>query len=174
MHIFLQLSILHFTQNGQAIKQAYKTSIYLATHFHLISLDRQMSLISQDSILADQESLRESSLPDSRFQYCGNETARFPVNLQEVTTSLENVLCTIVSSATNEERESFREPLRSLQNTILYRYHTSCSTLQTRDCLVFKEAKQALTLISRKYNQLISQSNGVFENENDNGMDNHI
>lgn len=129
------------------------------------------------AIQSDQQAESESQLPEWRFQRCTAETERFPAILLEVIASIENIICTILTNASPEQTNTFRQPLTALQTTTFYRYHSSCSTLQTRDCLVVREAKNAIRLISSKYRQLIVQSSStttMSSSNYDDEMDNSI
>lgn len=146
-----------------------------------MQLDRQLTVNGENNVPDNQ---LESDVPAWRFLRCGNESVTLPSHLESITHLLENMLCNILTSATDEQRASFRAPFNRLSNTVLYRYHNSCSMLQTRDCLVVREAKQSLTFIKRKFSMLIHGSrSSVGESEtaltsqhinNDHEMDNSL
>ncbi|CAL8080695.1 unnamed protein product [Orchesella dallaii] len=167
--------IMDAMNEADAIQQTYKSGIYLTTHFHLMALDRQMSQSGESNIPDEQ---LEDDVPTWRFLRCGNETESLPSSLKDVTSQMENILCTMLTSASDEQRASFREPFNKLGKTVLYRYHSSCATLQTRDCLVVREAKQALTLIHRKFSQLMTNANRAgssnSHDEQEDDMDNSL
>lgn len=120
--------------------------------------------------ISDQEvQLEEDEVPSWRFQRCGNESDQLQARLDDVTTEMESVVCTILSSATLEQRASFRTPFNKLNDTVLERYDT-CTMRIARDCLIVREAKQATSLILRKFASLITEEANRSANTNESNV----
>jgi hypothetical protein len=124
-----------------------------------MGLDRQLSVVGLNDVRDEDlvEGHNGEELPSWRMLRCGNETNHFMPRLEEVTLHMEEFLCLLVSSATPEQRSEFRRPFNRLMNTTFLRYHSSCSTLQTRDCLVLQAAKSTLRAISSTFNILLNE-----------------
>jgi len=119
-----------------------------------MGIDRQMhnrrNPLNDDQVIEDPNQF--STIATLR---CGNESDSFMMLLRELTMKIEDILCTLVVGSTPEERASYRIPYNSLLQTQIYRYHSSCSLLETRDCLLVKETKTVLEGMAAKFNRLL-------------------
>jgi hypothetical protein len=119
-----------------------------------MGMDRQMTVVGVNDV-SDDDIDEHDDLPLWRYLRCENESDNFMLKLAEMTLQMENFLCTVVSSANLEQRAMFREPFNKLLRTTFFRYHSSCSSLQMRDCLVLSEAKRTLQAISVQFNMML-------------------
>jgi len=132
----------------------YKAGIFLAAHLHIMSLDRQ--IVNGNSALRDEQAVEEiSQLPYVSNLRCGNESSSLVSIIQDLTARVEDILCTLLTGASLEERALFREPYNNLRQATLFRYHSSCSSLEIRDCLVVRESKHILNNMLAKFGKLL-------------------
>ncbi|CAG7718246.1 unnamed protein product [Allacma fusca] len=137
------------------MSQSYKSGIFLTAHLHIVSLDRERG--DETNEVPDEDPHNEDdSIQEGDF-LCENESTNYVALVQELTSRMENLLCTVVTGANLEQRASFRRPLQHLEITKIFRYHNSCTALQTRDCIVFHETKEYLLKLRNKFKKLILQ-----------------
>ncbi|OXA61129.1 hypothetical protein Fcan01_06149 [Folsomia candida] len=155
-----QVWVLFF--DDQLFRDIYNSGIFLAAHLHIMGMDRQLTVVGVNEV-SDDNIDETDGLPSWRYLRCGNESGAFMLRLAEMTLQMENILCTVVNSATVAQRATFRESFNKLVSTTFFRYHSSCSTLQTRDCLVMKETRDTLNAMSAKFNSMTKNSNSSNE-----------
>ncbi|XP_035704249.1 uncharacterized protein LOC118434565 [Folsomia candida] len=148
--------------DDQLFRDIYNSGIFLAAHLHIMGMDRQLTVVGVNEV-SDDNIDETDGLPSWRYLRCGNESGAFMLRLAEMTLQMENILCTVVNSATVAQRATFRESFNKLVSTTFFRYHSSCSTLQTRDCLVMKETRDTLNAMSAKFNSMTKNSNSSNE-----------
>ena len=141
-----------------------------------MALDRQ--IVNGNSALRDDQAVEDlNQLPYISNLRCGNESSSLVSIIQTLTTRIEDILCTLITGASLEERALFREPYNTLRQATLFRYHTSCSSVEIRDCLVVRETKHILNNMLLKFGKLltdVTQIGGSADYNNGNYLENSL